>query len=89
MGKDGNEKKIQLTIVVMGTPTKVDANVNAPLRSVAGKAIEQTHQTEQDMSRWEMTTAAGTELKLGTKVGDAGLKDEETIHLNLRTGITG
>lgn len=81
--------KIELTVVVTGTPTKVETNLNAPLSEVATKAIDQTHQTEKDLSRWEMTNAQGGQLQFATKVGDAGLKNGDTVHLNLRTGVTG
>lgn len=89
MAKGGTDNKIQLTVVVMGTPTKVDANLNAPLSSLAERAIAQTHQTEKDLSRWEMTNEAGAQLDFGTKIGDAGLNDGDTVLLNLRTGVTG
>lgn len=85
----GGDKNLELTVVVTGKATKVETNINAPLSSVAEKAIEQTHQTEKDLSRWEMTNAAGAQLNFATKVGDAGLKNGDTVHLNLRTGVTG
>lgn len=84
-----NDKKIVLTVVVGGAPTKVETNLNAPLRSLAEKSINQTHQTEKDLNRWEMTSEGGIVLNFDTKVGDAGLKDGDTVHLNLRTGVTG
>lgn len=84
---DGN--KIELTVVVAGTGTTVETNVNAPLSEVATKAINQTHQAEKDLSRWEMTNAQGGVLQFATKVGDAGLKNGDTVHLNLRAGVTG
>jgi len=85
----GGDKQIQLTVVVMGTGTQVDTNLNAPLKSVAEKALTQTAQPDKDLSHWEMTTEAGAPLSFDSKVGDAGLKDKETILLNRRTGITG
>lgn len=84
-----NDKKIVLTVVVGGTPTKVETNLNATLRSVAEKAINETHQAVKDLSRWEMTSEGGVVLTFDSKVGDAGLKDGDTVHLNLRTGVTG
>lgn len=85
----GGDNEIELTVVVSGKPTTVDANLSAPLRTVAEKALEQTDQTERDLTRWEMTTAAGDQLDFDTKVADAGLTNEDTVVLNLRTGVTG
>jgi hypothetical protein len=84
-----NDKKIVLTVVVGGTPTKVETNLNATLRSVAEKAINETHQAVKDLNRWEMTSESGVVLTFDSKVGDAGLKDGDTVNLNLRTGVTG
>jgi hypothetical protein len=84
-----NDKKITLTVVVASTPIKIETNINVPLQSVAEKAIDETHQAVKDLNRWEMTTQAGAVLNYGTKVGDAGLKDGETILMNIRTGVTG
>lgn len=84
-----NDKKITLNVVVAGTPTEVDTNTNAPLNSVASKALAQTHQTERDLTKWELTTVGGQQLNYNTKVGDAGLKDKDTVLLNLHTGVTG
>lgn len=84
-----DDKRIVLTVVVGGTPTKVETNLNATLRSVAEKAINETHQAVKDLNRWEMTSEGGVVLTFDLKVGDAGLKDGDTVHLNLRTGVTG
>ena len=86
---DGKHNKLTLTVVVMGTGTQVDTNLNEPLKSVAEKALNQTAQPDKDLSHWELTTEAGVQLSFDAKVGDAGLKDKDTILLNRRTGITG
>lgn len=89
MSGGGDDKKIFLTVVVTGTPTEVETNINAPMRSVAEKAIEQTHQTEKDLGRWEITNAAGVQLNFDATVGNAGLQNGDRVHLNLRAGVTG
>lgn len=84
-----NDKKVDLKVIVSGKEVVVSTNTNAPLRSVAEKALHDTGNVGQDLSRWEMTTPAGVVLNFDAKVGDAGLKNDDTVLLNPRAGVTG
>jgi hypothetical protein len=89
MAKPDNPKKIDLTIVVNGQPTVVEANLNSPLHSVVGKALEATENTGQPPDAWEMRNAAGEELDLNKKIGDFGFAPGTQLFLNLKAGVGG
>lgn len=87
MSKD--DHKLDIKVIVSGKEFIVSTNTNAPLRSVAEKALQESGNVGQDLSKWEMTTPAGVVLNFDTKVGDAGLKNGDTVILNPRAGVTG
>lgn len=87
MSKD--DKKLDLKVIVSGKEVIVSTEINATLHSVAEKALSESGNIGQDLSKWEMTTPAGVVLNLDTKVGDAGLKNNDTVILNPRAGVTG
>jgi len=89
MSKDDKEHKLDLKVIVSGKEVIVSTNTNATLRSVAEKALHDTGNVGQDLSRWEMTTPPGVVLNFDAKVGDAGLKNGDTVLLNPRAGVTG
>lgn len=81
-----NQNQTNLEIVVNGQPTVVTANVNAPLKSVIEKALEQTGNAGQPPDNWEFRNAAGQLLDDSKKVGDfVGDK----LFLNLKAGVGG
>jgi hypothetical protein len=82
-------EKITLVVVVNGTPTVVEANPNAPLRSVIGKALEQTNNTGQPPENWELRDGAGQILDLATKIGSFGFPADIRLFLNLKAGVGG
>ena len=78
-----------LTIIVAGTPTEVDANPQAPLRTVIPKALEQTGNTGQPLENWELRDEAGNLLDLDKKIGDFAFADGTKLSLNLKAGVGG
>lgn len=85
----GADNKITLTVVVSGTPTELETSIHATFQSLAERALAQTGNNGNDLSKWDLTTEASTQLKFGAKVGDAGLQDGDTVFLSLRAGVTG
>lgn len=81
--------KLDITVVVNGQPTVVEANPNAPLRTIIPRALEQTHNVGQPPEQWELRDAAGNLLDLGKKVEDFGFPAEVTLFLNLKAGVGG
>lgn len=84
-----NDNHIDLKVIVSGKEVIVRTNTNAPLRTVAEKALHDSGNVGQDLSGWEMTTPAGAVLNFDTNVGDAGLNNGDTVLLNPRAGVTG
>ncbi len=83
------KNKIVLTVVVSGTSTEVEANVNAPLRTVVNKALEQTGNTGQPPENWELRDAGGTTLDTESKIEDFEIVEGGTLFLNLKAGVGG
>jgi hypothetical protein len=81
--------KIDLAIIVNGQPTMVDANLNAPLRTVVEKALQQTNTTGQGPDQWELRDASGNELPLDQKIKDFNFVSGVQLFLNLKAGVGG
>jgi len=81
--------KIDLAIIVNGQPTMVEANVNAPLRTVVEKALQQTNTTGQGPDQWELRDASGVELPLDQKIKEFNFVAGVQLFLNLKAGVGG
>ncbi len=84
-----SKNKIVLTVVVSGTSTEVEANVNSRLHTVVNKALEQTGNTGQPPENWELRDASGKTLDTESKVEDSGIVENVTLFLNLKAGVGG
>ena len=82
-------EKIALTVVVNGAPTVVEAELNAPLKTVVVKALEQTGNTGQPPEQWELRDATGVVLNLDAKIGSFHFEPDTRLFLNLRAGVGG
>lgn len=89
MKQEGHPNKIDIEIVVNGTPTTVEANVNAPLRTVIGKALEQTNNTGQPRENWDLKDESGNVLDLSKKVEEYNFPAGITLYLSLKAGVGG
>ncbi len=81
--------EIDLTIIVNGEPTVVEANLNAPLKTVIERALQQTNSPGQPPDAWELRDAAGNELELDRKIGEFGFGPGTQLFLNLKAGVGG
>lgn len=88
MSKD-DKQSLKLTVVVSGTPVEVEANVKDELSTVAEKAIKKAGSKETDLSKWKLTNSQKQELSFSQTVESAGLKDKDTLFLDLKAGVTG
>jgi hypothetical protein len=90
MSKDDDKnKKLTLTVVVSGTPTDVEAHEKEELSKVADKALKQVGSKEKDLTKWKLTDSKKNELSFSQTVESAGLKNKDTLFLDLRAGVTG
>ncbi|MBB5801248.1 hypothetical protein F4560_001016 [Saccharothrix ecbatanensis] len=81
--------KVELLVVVNGTPTTVEANANAPLHSIIGRALAQTDNSGQPVENWELRDNAGGVLDLDAKIGSFRFDTGTRLFLNLRAGVGG
>ena len=85
----GSPNKIALRFVVNGTPYPVDANLNAPLRTVMNKALADSNNNGQAPENWQLKLEDGTSLDPDKKVGTYGFAAGATLFLSLRAGAGG
>lgn len=83
------DNKQTLTIVVNGTPVSVEANVNAPLRTVIQKALDEAEAVGQPPENWEMRDADGNLLDPERKVETFGFTAATVLSLSLKAGVGG
>jgi Protein of Unknown function (DUF2604) len=81
--------KLELTIVVNGQPTQVEANVHEPLGSIIPQALAQTGNAGQPPQNWELRDANGAVLPLDQRIGTFHFAAGTTLFLNLKAGIGG
>jgi hypothetical protein len=81
--------KIQVTVIVNGQPTEVEANVNEPLHAIVPKALEQTHNLGQPPNMWELRDSSGVILDQSKKISDYGFGPGIRLFLNLQAGVGG
>lgn len=84
----GGHNLITVKVIVNGTPTEVQTNVNAPLKSVVEKALEQTGNTGRPVEDWELKFN-GQVLDLNKKVEDYNIRNGAELFLSLRAGQGG
>ncbi len=83
------DNQIALEVIVNGQPVEVQANQNAPLRTVIPKALTQTGNAGRPPEDWELRDAAGVLLDPEKKIEDFGFPEGTRLFLNLRAGVGG
>lgn len=84
------DNKVSLEVIVNGSPTQVEANINQPLHAIKGKALDQTgNAAGQPPENWEFRDAPGAVIDESKKIGELGLTDGSRVFLNLKAGVGG
>jgi hypothetical protein len=81
--------KVPLVVVVNGTPTPIEANLNAPLRTVAQHALNETGNNGRPLQDWELKDLAGAPLDLDRKVGEYRFAAGAELFLTVTVGVNG
>lgn len=81
--------KIALAVVVNGQSTTVEANPEAPLRTIIEPALQQTGNAGQPPDNWELRDVNGTLLDLEKKIEDFQFPANVRLFLNLKAGVGG
>lgn len=84
-----NRNTIPLLIVVNGTPTPIEANLNAPLRTVAQHALNETGNNGRPLQDWEVKDPRGNPLDIDRKVGEYHFAPGAELFLTLAVGVNG
>ncbi|ODT03001.1 MAG: hypothetical protein ABS52_11215 [Gemmatimonadetes bacterium SCN 70-22] len=85
----GGAEKTRFTIVVNGTPTELEQNVNSPLRAVIERALGETGNVGQPPENWELRDEQGVLLEPDRKIGSYGFAGAVTLFLSLKAGVGG
>lgn len=81
--------KIPLVVVVNTEDVTVEANVNAPLQTVAQHALNGSESKDRELSDFDFKEASGKLLDLAKKVGDYAFAPGMKLFLSLKVGIQG
>ncbi len=84
-----SKNRIDLAVVVNGQPIVVQANLEAPLRTVIPQALQQTGNAGQPPENWELRDQAGALLALEKTIEDFSFPADVRLFLNLKAGIGG
>lgn len=84
-----SNNSVTLMVVVNGVETAIEANVNAPLRTVAQHALAQTQNAGRPLSDWEFKDANGQTLDVARKVGDYHFSPGTVLYLTPTVGVNG
>lgn len=84
-----SSNKIAIKVVVNGTETLVQANLNEPLHVVAQHALNQTHNGGRPLSEWELKDASGHVLDLSQKVSGFQFAENTILYLQPTVGVNG
>jgi hypothetical protein len=83
------DKKLEITVVVNGQPAMVEAEESQPLESIIPKALEETGNSGQPPSNWELRDAAGEILDVQKKILTFQFTSGVRLFLNLKAGVGG
>jgi hypothetical protein len=84
-----SKNKIQLVVVVNGVETVVDANLNAPLRTVAQHALNASGNQGRPLADWELKDERGQLLDLDRAVSTFNFAANAVLYLTLSVGVNG
>lgn len=85
----GGASKVTFTIIVNGTPTEVEQNVNSPLKAIIEKALNATGNVGQPAENWDLRDEQGVLLEPDRKISSYGFTGAVTLFLSLKAGVGG
>lgn len=84
-----SKNKTQLVVVVNGVETVVEANHNAPLRTVAQHALNASGNQGRPLADWELKDERGQLLDLERAVSTFNFAANAVLYLTLSVGVNG
>lgn len=86
---ESSGNQLSITIVVSGHPTLIRVPGNQRLEQVVRRVLNESGNTGQDPSGWELRNQDGSVLPLNQTVLDAGVAENATLFLNPLAGAGG
>jgi hypothetical protein len=84
-----SKNKTQLVVVVNGVETVVEANLNAPLRTVAQHALNASGNQGRPLADWELKDERGQLLDLDRPISTFTFAANAVLYLTLSVGVNG
>jgi len=84
-----NPNEIELIVVVNGQAVTVEANVNAPVKTIIPHALHESGNSGQPPENWELKDNDGNALDPNRKIEDFQFASGTTLFLSLKVGIGG
>jgi hypothetical protein len=81
------DNKLNLIVVVNGTPEPVEVNVHGPVRTIIVKALE--GHAGRPPEDWELRDEKGNLLDPSRKIEEYNLQENTTLFLSLNAGAAG
>jgi hypothetical protein len=86
---DMADNKIRLLVVVNTEDVTVEANLHAPLQTVAQHALNNSESKDRPLSDFDFKSSTGTPLDLAKKVEEYHFASGTKLFLSLKVGIQG
>lgn len=83
------DNRIDLVVIVSGSPQPVDVNPHQRLEHLVREALRKSGNVGQPPEEWELRLPDGTPMDLSQTVGAAGLVDGMTLTLQPRAAAGG
>lgn len=83
------DNKISLVVVVNTEDVAVEANLHAPLQTVAQHALNKSESSDRQLTDFEFKDGAGNPLDLSRKVEDYAFTSGMKLFLSLKVGVQG
>ena len=82
-------KQIELTIIVNGQPVTAKVNTEELMSAAVKYALDNSGNSGQPITNWELRDGSGQILDLNKKIGDFVLDKNTKLFLNLKAGVGG
>lgn len=85
----GQDKKVDLLIIVTGDEVEVKAKLDDELSEVVETALKKTEHKGRPVTDWDLRTESGEVLDLNRTVRSYSLQDGAILSLTLKAGVAG
>ena len=86
--QNGSNEKFKISFIINGEPTKVNVNVNAPLKVAVLKALEESENMGRPLEDWQVKFN-GVVLDMNEKFEKLNIPNNSELFLSLKAGEGG